>query len=448
MEINYAYEASSTVEDIVNRIQQNAVDSPDIERLKDGEAGWGQYLDPNSSQDHVGTYGTTTGFRLLNLRNNNSRGQSGELKIKSLSWLHRQWSDSESTTNRRKDRANTYRVAFFARMLSTYNGSDVDFPIDEFSTDVCRRLWDMRIDEGWPQYNYLDGSGRHDEPDLLATAFAIYCLSECEEYHSNIEYLERLIQLSDEVINSRNSVGDKLFLLTASFSVLSLCSVHNEGKYKIEDGGLDNDLIKDIMNSDKSLADLIKQRTLKLVKYIRSKLRNNMNSNYYRDEFYVRLYSTPEPEIKYTYLPFLIGPIVMMAIVSTKNIDEKILNENISIIETMVQYYTTRTGDAGRYVSDIRGPASIGDHLWIAEFLNEYSKLESDNLSGLRQRWGNIKYWMKPNYAMLTTVLIAVIALTTLAMLYPNRVQFSTTLIGAIIGAVLTEVATALSAAN
>lgn len=448
MQLKCEYEAESTLSAIQGLVEQNAVSPAKTEYLDDTEQGWGQYLSLGEGGSHVGTYGTNAGIRILCLDQPKQRSSRQEIIRNGIKWLERQWEDPESKTNNRKDRANVYRVCFFARML----GSSQDTIAEIYDTDLINKvgshLWSLRVNDGWPQYNYKDEDAGRNEPDLLATSFALFSLSNYDKIATKDEYAEIVSKHAKQVLKSQNSIGDKLLLLVSSMTILALTDLHQRVSPQRDTTRRLSRQTNRPTRSEQTLLNSIKSQTKKLVGIVRKKLRENLNSNYYRDEFYVRLYSTPRPSMKYTYLPFLIGPIVMLSLVATKRISRSIVNENIELIETMVHYYTTRTGDGGQYISDIRGPASIGDHLWIAELLQEYTELSNERLSRPRKEWGVLKYWVQPNYGIIAALAVSVGILALLALIYPNRVSLITTLLGAVVGALLSEVATRATELN
>lgn len=448
MQLKYEYEAESTLNAIQRLVEQNVVSPNKADLLADTEQGWGQYLSLGNEESHVGTYGTTAGIRILCLDQPKQQSSRQIIVRNSLKWLERQWRDPESKTNNRKDISNVYRVCFFARMLGSSKDTITEIYDTNLINDVGSHLWSLRVNDGWPQYNYKNMDTDRNEPDLLATAFALFSLANYDKIATKNEYAEILLKNAKRVLKSQNSIGNKLLLLVSSMTIHALTDLYEKVSRERDISGRPSQQTRKSTRSERTLLNTIKSRTKELVGLIRKKLRKNLNSNYYRDEFYVRLYSLPRPSMKYTYLPFLIGPIVMLSLVSTKRISRSIVNENIDLIETMVEYYTTRTGDGGQYISDIRGPASIGDHLWIAEFLQKYTELSNERLNRARKEWGVLKYWMRPNYGITAVLTIAVGTLSILALIYPNRVSLITTLIGAVVGALLTEVATRATSLN
>ncbi|PSQ50081.1 hypothetical protein BRD15_02320 [Halobacteriales archaeon SW_6_65_15] len=185
----------------------------------------------------------------------------------------------------------------------------------------------------------------------------------------------------------------------------------------------------------------IKSRIDKLVSIIQEILGEQEDETFYIDRFYIRLYSTPEPDHRYRYYPFLIGPIVALALLEAgkSRPDARYVEQNLSFVHQTIDTYVEEISDENPYISEQRGPASIGDHTWIAECLQCYAEYPVNEIKQSAVIRGKVSRKVQKKMVLFTFFVIVLIGATVLSQVTSGWTTTIWSAASALLGATIAE---------
>ena len=347
------------------------------DRIRRNEVAWGQYL--VETQYHgVGTYGTAAAVQILDLAQEQSEN---ELQEKGLRWLRNEWNVG-SHTWRTQQIDILYRIVAFRRAIGVDGCSDFDLDCP------CERLWDKKDGDSyrrkWGEYNYENGPT--DEERNISTVMALYALRDSPAILSNQEraeeYHRSLCNFTDD-IQDLNDKYDKRRIVNTSLCLLALT-----GYWELLDSVNRRSVATvDIPDAQKKKRD-IESKISDLAQLLSKDVRADQS---FLESYYIRLFTTPRPTLRDRYYPFAVGPIAALALLKAGGINNNIWGRNIYFLTEFIDHYADElnVNSDGKFKTSERGEASIGDHLWVAEAFNEFTKMSDDAIptSSLVRSW-------------------------------------------------------------
>jgi len=324
------------------------------------------FIERSPEIDQKGIYGTGSAVKILSLGAQPTQEET-KLMRDGESWLTEEWVREDSRTSEKIDQAIIYKHIYTVFGLRNEHDGEFNYSLE----DCLSELWHKRVDEGWGEFHYpaeIEADRQAGESKILPSAFALIVLAQSTTYVQKAAFVDSLLSLATKSkeharLFLEEDQGDKAMVaVKTALTVLAL------SRYVTNSENPDPKVLTELERTGKQLERLI------------SNMRGVGPHSYVHYQF-----TAPRPKTRRSrYILLLHNPIICQALIAANQVDgvsrfaERNWRYLTNSIRTYVDAIHEESGlDSGKYRSSKTNLSFTGDHLWIAELIQEFQKLDT-----------------------------------------------------------------------